>query len=110
MNSASNSNSKSNRNRLHCYVIDPGLVIGNIMVCTIFRTNQDMSKYRVLLNSLTVSHLSPIDSLLVGVGIGLEEEYMLYCLAVLSTKFGLSSHLFIILGSSITNSMTLTYS
>ena len=31
-------------------------VIGNIMVHMIFRTNQDMSKYRVLLNSLTVSH------------------------------------------------------
>ena len=88
------------------------------MVHIIFRTNQDMSKYRVLINSLTVSkplhtgntNLSPIDSLLVCVGIRLEEKYMLYCLAVLTTKFGQNFHLLIMLGSSITNSMRLTYS
>ena len=53
--------------------------------------------------------LSAIDSLLIGVVVGLE-EYMLYCLAVLSTKFEQSFHLVIMLGSCITNSMTLTYS
>ena len=55
------------------------------------------------------TNLSLIDSLLVGVGIGLEEKYMYY-LAVLTTKFGQSFHLLIMLGSSITNSMRLTYS
>ena len=54
--------------------------------------------------------LFPIDSLLVGVGVGLEEEYTLYCLAVLSTKLGQSFNLLIMLGTHITNSMTLTYS
>ena len=52
--------------------------------------------------------LSPI-GLLVCVGVGLEDEYVLYCLAVLSTKFGQSFHLLIMLGLYITNSIALTY-
>ena len=74
--------------------------MGNIMVRMIFRTNQDMSKPLHTGNT----NLSLINRLLVGVGIGLEEKYMLYYLAVLTTKFGQS------LGLSITNSMRLTYS